>query len=182
MNRCRGTFRMRSSTRGSEIPCSCRRCTRRSRVRADVMPIPLRRGPSMKLLKLEPFRKFRQRRMTRQIDLQRGNGRKPFGHGMEIRAGSCVLTGPGIAHPVYVAASGILGLDDRLAAMPAAEAGHLDAAQLALGQIRNIDVENDGAHLRPLQPLLSHSTHELSRDLRGGCKIARAARLDTQRD
>src|SRR5579863_5635669 len=128
MNKCRGTFRMRSSTRGSEIPCSCRRCTRRSRVRAEVMPIPLRRGPSMKLLKLEPFRKFGQRRVTRQIDLQRRNGCKSIGHGMEIGAGSRVLTGARIAHPVHVAASGIFGLDDRLAAMPAAEARDLDAA------------------------------------------------------
>src|SRR3982075_1313681 len=126
MNRCRGTLRIRSSTRRSVIPCSCKRCTRRSRVRAQVMPIPLRRGPSMKLLKLEPLLQFGQSGMTRQIDLQRSDGRKAFGHGMKIRPGPGVLAGTGVSHPVDIAAPGIFRLDDRLAAMAAAEPRHLD--------------------------------------------------------
>src|SRR5580704_9306370 len=118
MNRCRGTFWIRSSTRRSTIPCSCRRCTKRSRVRAEVMPMPLSRGPSMKLFKLEPLLQFGQSGMTGQVDLQGSDGCKAFGHGMEIRARAGVLTGPGIAHPVDIAAARVLGLDDGFAAMP----------------------------------------------------------------
>src|ERR1700730_14169970 len=157
MNRCRGTLRIRSSTRRSVIPCSCRRCTSRSRVRAEVMPIPLRRGPSMKLLKLEPLLQFGQSGMTRQIDLQGSDGRKASGHGMEIRTGSCVLAGAGVSHPIDVAAPRIFRLHDRLSAMPAAESRYLDAPQLTVRQIRHVDVENDRSHFRPLQPFLCHS-------------------------
>src|SRR5271168_4978813 len=130
MNRCRGTLRIRSSTRRSVIPCSCKRCTRRSRVRADVMPIPLSRGPSMKLLNLEPFLQLRYRRMARQVDLQRSDGGESLRDGMKIRARSGILAGTGVAHPVDAAAPRVLGLHDRLAAVTAAEARHLDASQL----------------------------------------------------
>src|ERR1700728_647724 len=150
MNKCRGTLRIRSSTRRSTIPCSCRRCTRRSRVRAEVMPMPLSRGPSMKLLKLEPFVQLRQRRMTGQIDLQGRDRGKPFCHGMEIRARSGILATAGIAHPVHVAPSRIFCLHDGLAAMTAAEACHLEAAELTVGQVRHVDVEDDGTDLGPL--------------------------------
>src|ERR1700730_11485844 len=132
MNRCRGTFRIRSSTRRSVMPCSCKRCTRRSRVRAEVMPIPLSRGPSMKLLKVEPLLQIGQSGMTLQIDLQGRDGREALGHGMKIRAGSGVLAGTGIAHPIDIAASRIFRLHDRLAAMTAAEPRHSDAPQLAV--------------------------------------------------
>src|SRR5277367_3846635 len=115
MNKCRGTLRIRSNTRASVMPCSCRRCTKRSRVRAEVMPIPLSRGPSMKLLMREPLLQFGQSRMARQIDLQRRDGREAFGHGVKIRAGSGVLACPGVAHPVDVAAARVLRLDDGLA-------------------------------------------------------------------
>jgi hypothetical protein len=60
--------------------------------------MPLSRGPSMKLLKLEPFVQLGQRRMTGQIDLQGSDGSKPFRHGMEIRARSGILATAGIAH------------------------------------------------------------------------------------
>src|SRR5258708_3369795 len=173
MNKCRGTLRIRSSTRRSLMPCSCRRCTSRSRVRAEVMPMPLSRGPSMKLLKLEPLLQFGQSGVTGQVDLQWSDGRKAFGHRMKIRAGPGVLPVTGITHPLDIATARILGLDDGLAAMPAAEASHLDAAQLTVRQIRHVDIENDRAHFRPLQPVLRHSLHELRRHLCSGGKIAR---------
>src|SRR6202051_163347 len=151
MNKCRGTFRIRSSTRRSVIPCSCRRCTRRSRVRAEVMPIPLSRGPSMKLLKLEPLLQFGQSGVAGQIDLPGSDGGKTFGAGLKIRAGPRVLTGTGVAPPVDIAASRVFRLHDRLAAMAAAEPRHLDAPQLAVGQIRHIHVEDHRSGFRPLE-------------------------------
>src|SRR5580692_5524198 len=151
MNRCLGTLRTRSSTRRSTIPCSCRRCTGRSRVRAEVMPMPLSRGPSMKLLKLEPFLQLGQRCMTGQIDLQGSDGGKPFRHGMEVRARSRVLAIAGIADPVHIAPPRIFCPHDGLAAMAAAEAGHLEAAELAVRQVRHVDIEDDGPDLGPLQ-------------------------------
>src|SRR6266404_7976039 len=99
------------------MPCSCKRCTRRSRVRAEVMPMPLSRGPSMKLLKVEPPLQFGQSGVTCQIDLQRRDGCKALGDGMKIGAGSGVLALTGVAHPVHIAASRVLRLHDRLAAM-----------------------------------------------------------------
>src|SRR3984957_12151316 len=181
MNRCLGTLRMRSSTRRSTIPWSCRRCTRRSRVRAEVMPMPLSRGPSMKLLKLEPFLQLGQRRVTGQIHLQGSDRGKPFGHGMKIRARPCVLAIAGITHPVHIAPPRILCPHDGLAAMAAAEAGDPDAAYLAIGEVRHIDVEDDRPYFRPLKTLLRHSPHQLRCHLRSAGKIARAARLDAQR-
>src|ERR1700693_1012807 len=126
MNRCRGTFRIRSSTLRSVIPCSCRRCTRRSRVRAEVMPIPLSRGPSMKLLKLEPLLQFGQSGMTRQIDLQGSDGRKDFAHALKIRAPSGVLSGADVPIPLDIAAPRFFRIHDRVVAVVDAEPRHLD--------------------------------------------------------
>ena len=42
-NKWRGTLRMRSSTASFVMPCSRRRAISRSRVRAEVMPMPLTR-------------------------------------------------------------------------------------------------------------------------------------------
>src|SRR3984957_13545458 len=180
MNKCRGTLRIRSSTRRSIMPCSCKRCTKRSRVRAEVMPIPLRRGPSMKLLKLEPLLQFGQSGMSRQIDLQGSDGRKAFRHGMKIRAWSGVLAGAGVAHPVDIAAPRIFRLHDRLAAVAAAKPRHLDAPQLTIGEIRHIDVEDDGSRIRTRQPVSRHLLHQLRRHLRGSGEVARASRLDAE--
>src|SRR5271163_268465 len=108
MNRCRGTLRMRSRIRRSEIPCCCRRNTSRSRVRADVMPMPLRRGPSRKLVKIKPPLEVGQGGMAGQIDLQRSYGRVPFSDGVKIRTGPGVLPGAGVANPADVAAARVL--------------------------------------------------------------------------
>src|ERR1700678_553457 len=133
MNRCRGTLRMRSNTRGSAMPCSCSRCTQRARARAQVMPIPLKRGPSMKLLKLEPALELVQSRVARQIDLQRRDGRETVGNRMKIGARPGILAGAGGSHPIHVAASRVLGGDDRHGAMAAGEARYLRGAHVAGG-------------------------------------------------
>src|ERR1017187_8786181 len=125
------------------MPCSCSRCTSRSRVRADVMPMPLRRGPSVKLLKLESALEFGKSRVARQIDLQWRDGRETPGNGVKIRARTRVLTGTRGSHPVHVAAARVLGGHNRFAAMPAAEARDLDPAQFTVQQVRNIHVEHD---------------------------------------
>src|ERR1700722_10172824 len=181
MNRWRGTFRIRSSTRLSAIPCSWSRCTSRSRVRAEVMPIPLSRGPSMKLLKFQPLLHCGYCRMARQIDLQGSDGRIPVRHGMKVRARSRILAGTGVTHPIDIAAARIFRLHDRLAAMAAAQASHLDSPQPAVRKIRHIDIENDGTDVRPLQRFFGHSTYELRGHLRRSGKIARTPRLDAQR-
>src|ERR1700685_1351729 len=167
MNRCRGTLLLRSRMRRSAMPCSCSRSTSRSRVRAEVMPMPLKRGPSMKLVKIEPPLETYERVMASQVDLQRSYGREPFRNGVKVRARPCVLSRTRIANPVYVAAARILRFDDGLGAVPAAEARHLDAAQLPVRQIRHIDVEDHGPLLRAAQRILRHSAHQLRRQFRG---------------
>src|SRR5260370_7680088 len=102
------------------------------------MPVPRRRGPSMKLLKVEPLLQFGQSGMTRQIDLQGRDGREALGHGMKIRAGSGVLARTGISHPVDIAASRILRLHDRLAAMTAAAPRPSYTPKLAITQLRTL--------------------------------------------
>src|SRR6202167_4117563 len=176
MNRCLGTLRIRSSTRRSTIPCSCRRCTRRSRVRAEVMPMPLRRGPSIKLLNLEPSFEIDQCRMPRQIDLQRRDGSVPLRHGVKVRARTRVLPGAGISHPIHVAAPRVLRLDDGLRTMPAPQPSYLDAAQLAVRQVWNIDIQDDGALLRTMQWMLRDTLHELRGHPRRAGEIAWAVR------
>src|ERR1035441_3299326 len=123
------------------MPCSRSASTSRSRVRADVMPMPLRRGPSVKLLKLEPALEFGQSRVARQIDLQGSDGREAFGDGVKIGARTRILTGARGSHPEHISAARILGGHNRFAAMPAAEARDFDAAQFTGRQIRHIHVE-----------------------------------------
>src|SRR5258707_15084109 len=104
------------------------------------MPIPLSRGPSMKLLKVEPLLQFGQSGMTRQIDLQGRDGREALGHGMKIRAGSGVLARTGMSHPVDIAASPILPLHDRLFAMTTAEPPPSNTPKLGVRRIRHLHV------------------------------------------
>src|ERR1700689_179147 len=112
------------------MPCSCNRCTKRSRVRAEVMPIPLRRGPSIKLLNLEPAFEVDQGSMPRQVNLQRRDGSVALRHSVKICARTRVLAGAGISHPIHLAPARVQCLDDGLRAVTVAEPRHLDAAQL----------------------------------------------------
>src|SRR5438552_13894905 len=95
-----------------------------SRVRADVMPMPDIRGPSMDLLNPEPSAEFRQRRVPGQVDLQRRDRGVPFGDGVKVRAGPGILAGAGIAHPIYLPAPRVARPHDGLAAMAVAKASH----------------------------------------------------------
>ena len=115
---------------GSAMPCSCSRCTSRSRVRAEVMPIPLRRGPSMKLLKLDSHRCSSGSAAWRVKSICSGvMEAKPCAIAWKSVPGPGVLTVAGSAHPVHIAAPRILGRHDGLAAMAVAEARDLDAAR-----------------------------------------------------
>src|SRR5271167_1543991 len=101
------------------MPCSCRRCTSRSRVRADVMPIPLKREPSTAaLLELEPALDFGERGMPGQVDLQRRDRRETRGDRVKVGARTGVLTGARRADPKHILTARVLRAHDRLAAMP----------------------------------------------------------------
>src|SRR5258708_882703 len=158
------------------MPCSCSRCTNRSRVRAEVMPMPLRRGPSIKLLNLEPAPKIVERRMARQVDLQGCNRSVPLGHRMKVRARSGILPRAGIAHPIYLPSPRIFRSDNGLGAVPVPQPGHLDAPQLPVRQVWNIDVENDRPLLRTLQWMPRDTLKELRRHACRAGEIARAVR------
>src|SRR5450631_165980 len=129
------------------MPWSCSRCTNRSRVRAEVMPIPLRRGPSIKLLKFQPTLQLGQRRMTRQVDLQRRDGCITLRDRMKVGAGPCVLARAGGSDPIDISATRVLRTHYPLRSMTIAETRHFDTAQRPVWQIRHIHVEDYG----PLQ-------------------------------
>ena len=78
--------------------------------------------------------------MPRQIDLQRRDGSVPFRHRVKISAWTRVLSGAGISHPIDLAAARVPRLDDGLRAVTVAEPRHLDAAQLPVRQVGNIDI------------------------------------------
>src|SRR5580692_685585 len=124
----RGTFLMRSRTARLLMPCSRRRCTRRSRVRALVMPMPDSRVSAIERSK--PGRQLRQRGMPREVDLQRRHGYEPLGDGVEVGARAGVLLGPGRADPVDRAPARVLGPHDPLGAVAVAQAAGTKPAQL----------------------------------------------------
>src|SRR5271165_5173118 len=105
--------------------------------------MPLRRGPSMKLLKRQPAFEFGQRRVPRQVDLQRSDGGKAFGNRMKIGARTRILPLARRSNPVHIASARVFGAHDRLTAMARAEARYSNSAQLAVRQVRDIHVEDD---------------------------------------
>src|SRR5208337_4834290 len=123
------------------MPCSCSRCTNRSRVRAEVIPMPLRRGSSMKLLKRKPTLEFGQRHVPRQIDLQRRDGGKALRDRVKVRARSRILALARGSDPIHIAAARVLGAHDRFAAMARTEPRHSNPAQLTVQEVRNVHVE-----------------------------------------
>src|SRR5512145_3332043 len=146
-NRCRGTLRIRSSTSGLTMPCSRRRATSRSRVRAEVMPIPLTllwsftpasvvrsfRAPG------KPLADLAERGMARQVDLQRRDRDVAAGHRVEIGA----LAGVGAlarrADPVDRSAARIAGPHHRRRTVPVPQARGADAAQTFVRKVRHVD-------------------------------------------
>ncbi len=80
----RGTFRIRSSTARLVMPCSLRRWTSRSRVRAEVMPMPAKRASTIQVV--QPGLHAGDGRMAREIDLQGSHGNEAFLDGVEVGA------------------------------------------------------------------------------------------------
>src|SRR5256885_5642335 len=85
---------MRSSTARFAMPCSRNRCTSRSRVRAEVMPMPDRRRSVIDAFQPGPDRG--QRRVTGEVDLQGSHRDISLGDGVEVGPGTRVLLRPGI--------------------------------------------------------------------------------------
>src|SRR5215475_6003348 len=112
--------------------------------------------------------------MAGEIDVQRRYGGVPFRDGVEIGAGTGILAGPGIADPKDFTTAWIARAHDGLAPMAVAKTGHFDAAQLTVGQIGDVYVQDDRADIGALQALLAHASHQLRGDLGGAGEIARA--------
>ena len=136
--------------------------------------MPLKRGPPTKLLNFEPAFQIRNCFMAGQIDLQRGDGGIPLGNRVKVRAWARILTRPGISHPVHGTAARIIHFHDGLAAMPVTQARHFDTAQLAIGEIGNVDVENERPRFRTFQSFSHHALHELGGHGGGAGEVARA--------
>ncbi len=162
---------MRSSTSLSVMPCSRSRATSRSRVRADVMPMPLTllwsftcaasaahsvRPPSHSPISVE-------RRMARQVDLQRRDRHVAIGDGMEVRALARVRALAGRPHPVHRAAARIGRAQHGRRAMPVPEARRLEAAQLLVRQVGHVDVEDH----RRVQRRALQAQQQFARHARG---------------
>src|SRR5215472_18671220 len=88
----RGTLRIRSRTARLAMPCSRSRWTRRSRVRAEVMPMPVSRRSVIDAF--QPAADGGQCAVAREIDLERRHRYEALGDRVEVRAGPCVLLGP----------------------------------------------------------------------------------------
>src|SRR5579872_6466788 len=115
---CRGTLRIRSSTSGFAIPCSRNRCTSRSRVRAEVMPMPLRRRSTIDAF--QPLRHELERAVPGEIDLQRRHRDEPLRYGVEVRPRPGILLRSSGSDPVDLAAPRIARGYDALRAVPEA--------------------------------------------------------------
>src|SRR5579872_1808813 len=159
----RGTLRMRSSTARLAMPCSLRRWTRRSRVRAEVMPMPVRRTSVINAF--QPARQGGQGRVTCQIDLQGRHRDIPFRDRMKVRPGSGLLLGPGRTDPIDGPAMGILGAHDRLGGVAETQASGAKAPQLGIRLIGHVDVEDEGPLERPAQQLGDQSPRHFRRRL-----------------
>src|SRR2546425_11911652 len=110
---------MRSSTARFAMPCSRKRCTSRSRVRAEVMPMPDRRRSVIDAFQPGPYRG--QRRVTGEVDLQGSHRDISLGDGVEVGPGTRVLLRPGRTDPVHRTPAGVLGAHDRLGTVAIAE-------------------------------------------------------------
>src|SRR5687767_7072996 len=131
MKMCRGTLRMRSSTARLRMPCSCRRWISRSRVRAEVMPMPAKRMLIARVRsRPEPGAQRIQGIAIGQVHGERRHRDIAVGYGVEVRAGACILAGAGGTDPVDRTAARIFGANHVLGAVAIAEARDLDALHL----------------------------------------------------
>src|SRR5262245_12289798 len=131
---------MRSSTAALRMPLSLRRCTSRSRVRADVMPMPSRRRSTIDTP--QPARQLLESAGPRQIDLQRGHRDEAARDGAEIRARTGVLLRTRRSDPIDGTALWVLRAHHGFGAMAVAEPRRLQTLQLGVRPVGYIDVEN----------------------------------------
>src|SRR5580698_714286 len=162
---CRGTLRMRSSTSGFTMPWSRSRWTSRSRVRADVIPMPLRRRSTIEAF--QPVRHHVERVVAREVDLQRCHGNEALRHRVEVRTRSGILLWTGGADPVDLSAARIARGHDALGAMSESEPCAAESPQACERHIGDVHVEDECALERAREQLL----HERARDLGAGLEV-----------
>src|SRR5712672_2509464 len=115
----RGRFRILSRTVRLVMPCSRRRCTSRSRVRAEVMPMPDRRRSVIDAF--QPAPDCGQGRVTGEVDLQRRHRDVSLGDGVEVGTRTRVLLRAGGTDPVHRTPARVLRPHDRLGTVAIAE-------------------------------------------------------------
>src|SRR6185312_5124654 len=133
--------------------------TNRSRVRADVMPMPESRRSGMNAF--QPMLQGGQRRMARKIDLQGSHRNITLGDGLEVGAGPGILLRPGGSDPVNGPAARIVRGQDGLRAVAKPEPRAAKALERREGHIGHVDIENE----RRLERALDQLPDELLRDL-----------------
>ena len=150
------------------MPGSRSRVTSRSRVRAEVMPMPETRESlivvASRRAAAQPLVEVRQRRVAREIDLQAASptrSRSPRHRSRCLRPRRRPPRGP---DPVHRTTARIGALDNGLGAMTMTEACRTKTAQLLVRQIRHVDVEDH----RGMQRRAREAHHELARHPRGG--------------
>src|SRR5579862_7907903 len=132
---------MRSSTARLLMPCSRNRWTRRSRVRAEVIPIPDMRRSAID--GIQPAGKRRQRGVAREIHLQWSHGHVTLRNGVEVGSRTLVFLCTGGTDPVDGASARILGAHRRLGAVSVAESTGAKTAQRLIGHVGYVDVEDE---------------------------------------
>src|SRR5579872_7241155 len=172
----RGTLRTRSSTSGFTMPCSRSLCTSRSRVRAEVMPIPLRRRSTIDAV--QPVRDQVERGVARHIDLQRRHRDEALRDGVEVGSGPGVLLRTCWTNPVHLSTARIAGGHDPLRAMTKAQTCAAKASQTLEGHIRDIHIENE----RTLERACEQALHQSLRDPGPCLEVPAALRIGAQRD
>src|SRR6202521_6484597 len=101
------------------MPCSRKRCTSRSRVRAEVIPIPDRRRSVIDAF--QPGPDCGQCRMTGEVDLQGSHRDISLGNGIEVGTWTRVLLRPGGTNPVHRTPARVLRAHARLGPVAIAE-------------------------------------------------------------
>src|SRR5207248_2283678 len=112
------------------MPCSRRRCTSRSRVRAEVMPMPDRRRSVIDAF--QPGPDCGQCRVAGEVDLQGSHRDVSLGDGVEVGAGTRVLLRPGGTDPVHRTPARVLRAHDRLGTGAIAEPADAKAPETTM--------------------------------------------------
>ena len=162
------------------MPCSRRRATSRSRVRADVMPMPLCRvvihRHSGRPLSQSPIS---SRAACRVRSTCSGvTETYPFATASKSVPSPASAPSPGRADPVHRAPARVGRAHDGLGAVTVAETRRLEAAQLLVRHVGHVDVEDHRrVQRRALQP---HD--QFARDACRGGEVAAVAQDQRDRD